>query len=131
MSDLRMPDLNNVTLAGRLTRDPELRALPNAVFVCKFGLAVSRKYKNKDETLFINATAWQKLAEFCGQSLHKGDPVIVEGRLRCEEWDDKNTGQKRTSFEVQVNRVQMLSWPKSDKSETSNTQEPDRDETPF
>jgi len=110
-----MPDLNKVLLAGRLTRDPELKYIASGKAVCKMGLAVSRKYKSGDgeqreETLFINVTTWDKSAEYCGQYLRKGKPVLVEGRLRSDEWEDKTTGQKRTSIEVRAERIQQLDW---------------------
>jgi single-strand DNA-binding protein len=119
MADLRMPDLNHVFLAGRLTRDPELRYTPSNVALCKMGLAVSRTFKTKDgerreETLFINVTAWRGTAEYCGERLRKGQPIIVEGRLKSDEWEDKNTGQKRTSIEVQADRIQQISWEDRD-----------------
>lgn len=115
MSDLRMPDLNRVFLAGRLTRDPELRYLPSGTAVCKMGLAVSRQFKTKEgerreETLFINVTTWGPSAEFCGERLRKGRPIVVEGRLKSDEWEDKNTGQKRSTIEVTAERVQQLDW---------------------
>lgn len=115
MSDLRMPDLNKVFLAGRLTRDPELSYLPNGTPLCKMGLAVSRFYKTQDgerkeETTFINVTVWRAHAEFCGQYLKKGRPVLVEGSLRSHEWEDKATGQKRSGIEVTAQRVQQLDW---------------------
>jgi len=115
MSDLRLPDLNKVFLAGRLTRDPELRYLPSGMAVCKMGLAVSRFYRTREgerreETLFINIECWDKSAEFCGERLARGRPVLVEGRLRSSEWEDRNTGQKRTSLEVRADRIQQLDW---------------------
>ncbi len=115
MADLRMPDLNKVFLAGRLTRDPELRYIPSGTAVCELGLAVSRKYRTKDgeqreETLFINVTCWGKTAEYVGENFHKGRPIIVEGRLKSDEWEDKNTGQKRTKIEITADRVQSLDW---------------------
>ena len=127
MADLRMPDLNHVFLAGRLTRDPELRYTPSNVALCKMGLAVSRMFKTKDgerreETLFINVTAWRGTAEYIGENLRKGQPVLVEGRLKSDEWEDKNTGQKRTSIEVQADRVQQISW--EDRDSKSKPPEP-------
>ena len=114
MSDFRMPDVNKVLLAGRLPRDPELRYLPSGMALCKLGLAVSRFYKSKDgekreETMFINVTAWGKTAEFTNEYLRKGRPVFVEGQLRMNEFEDK-TGQKRTVIEVNAERVQQLDW---------------------
>lgn len=115
MSDLRMPEINRVMLAGRLTRDPELRYTPGGAAVCKMGMAADRRYRTKDgqqreEVLFINVTAWAKTAEYCGEHLKKGRPVLVEGELRSNEWEDKNTGQKRTTIEVSATRIQTLDW---------------------
>ena len=115
MADLRMPDLNKVTLAGNLTRDPELKYISSGTPVCKLGLAVSRRYKTKageqrEETLFINVDVWGPSAEFCGEHLRKGRPVIIEGRLKSDEWEDKTTGQKRTAIKVTADRVQQISW---------------------
>ncbi len=115
MSDLRMPDLNKVSLAGRLTRDPELRYIPSGTAVCELGLAVSRKYRTKEgeqreETLFINVTCWGKTAEYVGENYRKGRPLLIEGKLKSDEWEDKNTGQKRTKILVTADRVQALDW---------------------
>lgn len=115
MSDLKVPDLNKVLLAGRLTRDPELSYLPSGTPVCKMGLAVSRFYRTQDgerkeETSFFNIKVWSKQAEFCGQYLKKGRPVLIEGSLRSNEWEDKTTGQKRSAIEVNAVRVQPLDW---------------------
>lgn len=114
MSDLRMPDVNKVFLAGRLTRDPELRYLPSGMPVCKMGLAVSRVYKTKEgekreDTMFINVTAWGKNAEYCNEYLRKGRPVLVEGQLRSNDYEDKS-GQKRTGYEISAERIQQLDW---------------------
>jgi single-strand DNA-binding protein len=83
--------------------------------VCDIGLAVSRKYRTKEgeqreETLFINVDVWAKQAEYCGQNLSKGRPILVEGQLRSDEWEDKNTGQRRTAIKVSAARVQHLDW---------------------
>ena len=115
MADLRMPDLNKVYLAGNLTRDPELRYLQSGSAVCKLGLAANRRFRTKDgeqreETLFINVTTWGKTAEYCGENMKKGRPVLVEGRLQANDWEDKTTGQKRTSIEIHALRIQDLSW---------------------
>ncbi|MFP6581386.1 MAG: single-stranded DNA-binding protein [Candidatus Hydrogenedentota bacterium] len=114
MADLRMPDLNKVQLAGRLTRDPELKYIASGTALCKLGMAVSRKYKTKtgdmkEETLFMNVTVWGQAAEWIGDKMKKGQPVLVEGRLTSNEWEDKN-GQKRTTIEVNADRVQSLAW---------------------
>jgi len=115
MADLRMPDINKVILAGRLTRDPELRYTPQGTALCKLGLAVSRFYKGRDgerkeETTFIDVTVWEKQAEYLGQRARQGTPVMVEGRLKSDSWEDKATGQRRSKLEVQAVRVQELAW---------------------
>ena len=115
MADLRMPDLNKVMLAGRLTRDPELRYTPSGVALCKLGLAVSRTYKGRDgerkeDTFFVDVTVWEKQAEFIGQRLRQGAPILVEGRLRSDSWEDKTTGQKRSKIDIQAVRIQELAW---------------------
>jgi single-strand DNA-binding protein len=115
MADLRMPDLNNVLLAARLTRDPEARVLPSGMALCKLGLAHSRKFRTKEgdqreETLFINATCWGKTAEYVRDHFKKGRPVLIEGRLKLDEWDDKATGAKRSTIEITAERVQALDW---------------------
>ena len=115
MSDLRVPDLNRVFLAGRLTRDPELRYLPSGTAVCKLSVANSRFYKGKEgdrreETVFVDVTVWERQAEWIGEKLRKGRPVLVEGRLRQDEWEDKNSGQRRTRLEITAQRVTPLDW---------------------
>ena len=115
MADLRMPDINRVTIAGRLTRDPELRYIPSGMAVCKLGLASSRKYKTKageqrEDTVFINVTVWGQSAEYSGEHLKKGAPVMVEGSLRMNEWEDKTTGQKRSAIDINADRVHHLAW---------------------
>lgn len=121
MSDLRMPDLNKVLVAGRLTRDPELRYLPSGQPFCKISVANSRKYRKKDssewqeETTFLECSVWGPHAEYVGQKMGKGRPVIVEGRLRTSEWEDKQTGQKRSRVEILAERVVLLDWDDSQK----------------
>lgn len=110
-----MPDINTVQIAGRLTCDPELAYTNGGLAYCKFGIANSRKYKTKDgsmqeETNFINVTVWAGAAEWIGENMKKGQPVHISGRLRSNEWVDKQTGQKRTALEIHADRVQSLEW---------------------
>jgi single-strand DNA-binding protein len=119
MSDLRVPDLNKVFIAGRLTRDPELRYLPSGMAVCKIGIANTRYYKSKDgerreEVVFVDVTVWDRQGEFVGERLRKGRPVLVEGRLKTDQWEDKTTGQKRSRLEINAMRVTPLDWDDSD-----------------
>lgn len=115
MADLRMPDLNMVVIAGRLTRDPELKYTGSNRAYCKVSIANTRRYKTKDgeqreETVFIEGTLWDKFAEYVGDKFRKGRPVLVEGRLRQSEWEDRESGQKRTRIELQINRLTPLDW---------------------
>jgi single-strand DNA-binding protein len=100
-----MTGFNKVILAGNLTRDPELRYTPGGMAIAKFGLAVNRRWKDqngemKEEVTFVDIDAFGKQAETIGQYLKKGRPILVEGRLRLEQWDDKQTQQKRSKLGV-------------------------------
>jgi len=108
-----MANFNKVILAGNLTRDPELRYTPKGTAIAKFGLAVSRKWTGEDgqtreEVLFVDVEAFEKKAEVIGQYLRKGRPVLVEGRLKLDQWDDKQTGQKRTRLFVVLDSFSFL-----------------------
>ena len=112
MTELKIPNLNRVLLAGRLTRDPELRFTPNGTAVCNFSMALNRRFKDQagnwqDEPTFVNVVAWQSAAENIGKHLHKGSPVLVEGRLESRSWETE-TGQKRNSLEVRADNVRFL-----------------------
>ncbi|MBI2431763.1 MAG: single-stranded DNA-binding protein [Candidatus Hydrogenedentes bacterium] len=115
MADLRVPDLNRVLIAGRLTRDPDLRYTTSGTPYCRIGIACTRYYKAKDgsraeETVFVDVAVWGPSAEWVGERLRKGRPVIVEGRLRSDSWEDKESGQKRSKIEINAQRVMPLDW---------------------
>ena len=106
-------NFNKVILAGNLTRDPELRYTPKGLAIAKIGLAINRKWRNeagetKDETTFVDVDAFGKTAETIGQYLKKGRPILVEGRLRYETWDDKTTGVKRSKLGVVMDSFQFI-----------------------
>src|SRR5207237_1443096 len=108
-----MASFNKVILMGNLTRDPELRFTPKGTAVAKLGLAVNRVWKTetgetKEEVLFIDVDAFSRQAETIGQYLKKGSPILVEGRLRMDTWDDKQTNQKRTKILVTAENVRFL-----------------------
>ena len=112
MSDLRLPSLNRVLIAGRLTRDPELRYTPSGTAVCNLRLASSRRYKDKsgqwqDDATFVGVVAWSRTAENCGEYLKKGSAVLVEGRLQSRSWETED-GQKRSVVEINALRVEFL-----------------------
>lgn len=101
--------INNVTLVGRLTRDPELKKV-NDISVCSFTLAVDRNYRNSEgekETDFIPVTAWRKLAEICGDNLKKGRMVGVCGRIQVRTWENEE-GKKSRTMEVVADNVVFL-----------------------
>ncbi len=108
-----MASFNKVILLGNLTRDPELRYTPKGQAVAKLGLAVNRSYKTesgetREEVTFIDIDAWGKQAELIGQYLRKGNPLFVEGRLKLDQWDDKNTGQKVSKLRVVMENFQFV-----------------------
>ncbi len=115
MADLRMPEINTVALAGRLTRDPSLRVLASGVSVCEFGLAATRTTKTRDgqrkeETYFGEVVCWDKLAMFMADHVRQGRPVYVEGRLALDQWTDRESGAKRSKTRIVASRVQLLDW---------------------
>jgi single-strand DNA-binding protein len=112
-----MASYNKVLLLGNLTRDPEVRYTPKGTAIANIGLAVNRSYTTdtgevKEEVCFVDIEVWGRQAETAGQYLSKGRPVFVEGRLRFDQWDDKETGQKRSKLKVVGERIQFLGAPK-------------------
>jgi single-strand DNA-binding protein len=100
-----MASFNKVIIAGNLTRDPELRYTPKGSAVAKIGMAVNRTWKNeagesKEEVSFIDIEAWGRQAEVIAQYMRKGRPLLVEGRLKQDTWEDKNTHQKQSKLKV-------------------------------
>lgn len=113
-------NLNNVTLAGRLTRDPEVKMLAGDLAVANMGLAVNRKWKDRDgtakeEVTFVDVTAWGRTAENCGQYLRKGSGVYIEGRLKMDDWQTQD-GQKRQKLKVEAVSVQFSDPKKTEEA---------------
>ena len=120
-----MANVNKVILIGRLTRDPETRTFSNGGKVAKFGFAVSNRKKNsqtgqwEDVPMFIDCEAFNrgefgKQADLVEQYLSKGRQVYLEGRLELDQWDDKNTGQKRSKHKLVVENMQFLDGGRQD-----------------
>ncbi len=108
-----MPNYNKVILMGNLTRDPEVRYTSSGTAIAKLGIAINRYWSNKDgqkqeETTFVDVDAFGRQAETIGQYLKKGRPIMVEGRLKLDQWDDKQTGQKRSKLGVTLENFQFL-----------------------
>ena len=109
-----MASFNKVILIGNLTRDPEIRYTPSGAALCSFGLAINDSYVNKqgevkEETCFVDIDVWGKQAESSNRYLSKGKSVCIEGRLRFDQWDDRESGKKRSRLTVTAVRVQFLS----------------------
>ena len=110
-----MASFNKVILMGNLTRDPELRYTPKGTAIAKLGLAVNRTWKTdtgetKEEVTFVDVDAFGRQAETLGQYMKKGRPILVEGRLRLDTWEDKQTNQKRTKLGVVMESFQFLDF---------------------
>jgi single-strand DNA-binding protein len=108
-----MASVNKVILVGRLGKDPEIRSTPGGTTVAKFSIATDDRYTDRngekqERTEWHNITAFGKLAEICGQYLRKGKLVYIDGSIRYDSWDDKETGQKRYRTEIVANQMQML-----------------------
>ena len=109
-----MASLNKVFLLGNLTRDPDLRSFPNGQNVCDLRLAVSRRFsagngqEQREETCFVDVVVWGRSAANCKQYLGKGSPVLVEGRLQLDQWEDRNGGGTRSRLRVVAEQVQFV-----------------------
>jgi single-strand DNA-binding protein len=108
-----MASLNRVMLIGNLTRDPEVRYTPKGSAVADLAIAVNRNYtaesgEKREEVTYVDIVLWAKLAELAGQYLKKGRPVFIEGRLQMDQWEDKQTGQKRSRLRVVGENMQFL-----------------------
>lgn len=124
--------LNKVILMGNLGKDPETRTLESGTVMCRFSIATTETYKNRQSgektshTEWHNVVLWRGLAEVADKYLHKGDKVLIEGRIRTRSWEDKESGQMRYSTEILADQMQMMgSNKKAEKTEDANlTQEP-------
>jgi single-strand DNA-binding protein len=105
--------INQVILMGRLTRDPEVRTTSTGKTITSFSIAVDRGGQ-EDAADFFDVTAWEKLGELVSQYLSKGRRCLVQGRLRQDSWDDKETGKKRSKVEVVATDVTFLDGPSGD-----------------
>ena len=108
-----MLELNKVLMVGNLTRDPEVKMTTGGNSVAKLGLAVNRRRFNREtgqsseETMFIDADAWGRQAEFCQKYLAKGRRIFIEGRLQQDTWKDRETGANRSKIKIVADRVQF------------------------
>src|SRR5579862_4139418 len=108
-----MANFNKIILLGNLTRDPQLKYLPSQMAVVEFGLAVNHKFRTKtgedrEEVLFIDCACFGKGGEVINQYCQKGKPLLVEGRLKYDTWEDKQGGGKRSKHSVIVDNFQLM-----------------------
>ena len=108
-----MASYNLVVLIGNLTRDVDLKYLQSGTAVTEIGLAVNDRRKNQngewiEETTFVDITLWGRQAEVAGEYLSKGRSVLIEGRLHLDQWDDKETGKKRSRLKVVAEQMTMV-----------------------
>lgn len=123
-----MNGFNNVTIAGNLTRDPELRYTPKGTAVCKFGLAINRQWKDesgakKEAVTFIDVQAWSGAAETIAQYCKKGRPLLVSGRLDVESWEDKETKKERSKVFVTLENFIFIPDGKGNANQAANGRE--------
>jgi single-strand DNA-binding protein len=114
-----MANFNKVIIAGNLTRDPELRYTPKGTAVVKMGMAINRTWKsetgeNKEEVTFVDVDVWGRQAEVIAQYMRKGRPILVEGRLKLDTWEDKNTHQKVSKLKVVLESFSFIDSKGSD-----------------
>lgn len=118
LSGVDMANVNKVILIGNVTRDVESKALPSGSSVASLSLAVNRSYKTesgatREEVLFVDVELWGRVAEIAAQYVKKGSPLYVEGRLKMDSWEDKETGQKRSKMKVVGEAIQLLGSKKN------------------
>lgn len=120
-----MANYNRVVLIGNLTREPELKYTQGGTALCKFGLAISRKFgkgdEKKEEVCFVDITAFGKVGEVVANYCEKGKPVLVEGRLNYSTWE--KDGKKNHRLDVVAENVQLLGSGKGGKSKSSGSGE--------
>jgi len=139
-----MASFNKVILVGNVTRDVEVRYTPSGSAVADVGMAVNRTWfdknanEKKEEVTFIDVTLWGRAAEVAGEYLSKGKPVLIEGRLTLDTWEDKETGKKRSKLKVTGEKMTMLggagaSAPRGEESQDAPEYgaPPPSDEVPF
>jgi len=113
-----MPSYNKVILIGHLSRDPELKYSAAGKPICKFGLAVNHTWKTesgekKEDVTFVDIDCFGRTAENVSKYMKKGSALLVEGRLKLDQWDDKQSGQKRSKLGVVAESCQFMGGSKS------------------
>ncbi len=123
--DLRMPSINKVIISGNLVRDPDTRILENGTHLAKMSIANNQRYRDKngewqEKTCYVNIIAWRKTAELVSEFCRKGSPVLIEGELVFNSWEDRD-GNKRNQVEVNARRIQFLERRGQDSSNRNDS----------
>ena len=115
-----MSSFNKVILIGNLTRDPQIKYTTGGTAIAELGMAIGRKWfdkttnQQKEETTFVDVTLFGKQAEVAGQYLAKGRPVMIEGRLQLDSWEDRETGHKRSKLRVVGENLVLMGGKRED-----------------
>ena len=125
--DLRMPSINKVIISGNLVRDPDTKILENGTHLAKMSIANNQRYRDKngewqEKTCYVNVIAWRKTAELVSEFCSKGSPVLIEGELVFNSWEDRD-GNKRNQLEVNARRIQFLEKRGQDSSYRNDSTE--------
>lgn len=133
MAYLKMPELNNVVIAGNLTKNPAFRETANGTTVVNFHIASNRKYKDssnewQEDVCYIGVVAWNKLADSCKNRLRKGNAVLIDGELQSRIVKDRDDEQNRTIIEIKAKRIQFLSRHSRNNHNGENSNGEDFDE---
>lgn len=125
--DLRMPSINKVIISGNLVRDPDTRILENGTHLAKLSIANNQRYRDRngewqEKTCYVNVIAWRKTAELVSEFCRKGSPVLIEGELVFNSWEDRD-GNKRNQLEVNARRIQFLEKRGQDSSYRNDSTE--------
>lgn len=130
-----MPSYNHCTLVGNLTKDPELRYTPKGTAIAEIGLAINRRWKDeggqqKESTTYCDITFFGRSAEIIKEYCKKGHPLLLSGRLETDEWNDKQTGQKRTKLKIVGETFQLLSGKESSGEREQQNRPPSENRPP-
>ena len=114
-----MSEINRVLIMGNLVRDPEVRKLPDGIALCAMRLAVNRRFTDregnaKEDVCFVDVDAYRGQAETCGKYLHRASSVLVEGRLKMDQWDDAAIGKKQSRLKIVADNVHFLGQPRGE-----------------
>lgn len=124
-------NFNVAHIGGTLTRSPEVKYTPKGTAVCEISLAVNHVYKTGDgekreEVMFLDCEAWGRTAEVIGEYCDKGHTIMVEGRLKQDHWEDKQTGQKRSKIKLNIEKFHFVSKPHNGEEDESQERQQKR-----